>query len=652
MAINTSFRIYTGSGESTYYGTAAPTLTTGYAKGDTWYVTPLGTQADAANATIQYRFDGTKWVKSPGGSSTPLTPELVPAKDFKTQAELDALAAATPKPNDGISYICSDGANKSNIFTWDEATMAWVQYVPKNDEITTVTNPAVEANAGKWSYDLSTDTWIQITQGYELPEPIPQPVSVNNITLTRQTDYLFNKNSGPLFVVNDYLATYGDDAQFSAGDNTANGNLPRKLSWNWSNLVGGSYAKSAQYVPKFTDASQTGAVALAVDHLGKVWAMGNQQIGTGMCTTPTGTTAVTIPPTYGFSPVGFFQADSTITIAKVFTNGVSYTIGGSIVSAALATNGDLYVAGYNAWGQHGFGNTTAYNNWRKYPITGVKNVKISSRGIFVHTAAGELYYSGYKDTTWITGTSAVSQTTPLLISTNVLDFDYGHGQGHSIFVVKNDNTLWVAGSNANGQLGLGTTTAVVPLTQVPGLTNVKKVFGNKWDNINTAILKTDGSVSFTGNNRTGMLSYAGATAAANYTTYFTPAFSAQGTIVDVMLGYQVTTVMTSTGAIWNSGHMQWRGLGSTGNTWADNNKFQQVPLPEAALGMRGYHEVTNNYDGTIVLTTNYGIIGWGSVTAVKANPNTSYVYSPRIIVELGNLNNGISVSAPPKTIYE
>lgn len=639
------------SAEGTYYSTIAPTSGVSYKVGDTWYVTPLGTQADAPNSTAQYRFDGVQWIKTPGGSSTPLNPELVPVRDFKTQAQINALASGSPLPNDGTSYIVTDGSNKGNIATWDEATMSWIYFVPSNDDITTVTNPDIEANAGKWSYDLVTDNWVQISEGYELPTPSPQPSSANNIRLTRQAPYLSFKNGSGLFIVNDYVATYGDDNQFSAGDNTTNGNLPRKLSWNWSNLVDGLYAKSAQYVPKFVDASQTGNYAIALDHLGKVWAMGSQQVGTGMCTTPTGTTAVTRLPQYGLSPIGFFQANSSIVISKIYTSGVSYNIGGNAVSAALAQDGKLYVTGANGWGQLGDGTTTASTNWKQYPITNVKDVKLSGRGIFTLTATGELYYSGYKDTTFINGVTG-NQTTPLLISTNVLDFDFGHHYGQNIYVVKNDNTLWVTGLNTNGQLGLGTLTNVVPLTQVTGLTNVKKVFGNKYDGVNAVILKTDGSISCAGNNRTGMLSYSGATAAANYSTFFTPAFAAQGTIVDVMVGYQVTTVMTASGAIWNAGQFQWRGLFHSTNVWADCNKFQQVPLPEAAIGMRGFHEVTNNFDGAYVLTTNYGIIGWGSITAVKANPNTSYCYSPRVISEMDTLNNGITPSDPPSLVFE
>jgi alpha-tubulin suppressor-like RCC1 family protein len=162
------------------------------------------------------------------------------------------------------------------------------------------------------------------------------------------------------------------------------------------------------------------------------------------------------------------------------------------------------------------------------------------------------------------------------------------------------------------------------------------------------MLRTDGSIACVGNNRAGMLSFTGATAAANYSTFFTPSFSAQGTITDVIVGFQVVSLMTSNGSIWNAGQIQWRGLGIITNVWADNNKFQQVPLPEAVLGMRGFHEVSNNNEGVYVLTTNYGVIGWGSNTVTRINANSNEAYSPRIMTELYGLNNGIARSNPPK----
>jgi hypothetical protein len=61
------------SPENTFYAQSAPVSSGAYTAGDTWYVTPLGTQADSANATEVWRYDGTKWVKNVGGASATWT---------------------------------------------------------------------------------------------------------------------------------------------------------------------------------------------------------------------------------------------------------------------------------------------------------------------------------------------------------------------------------------------------------------------------------------------------------------------------------------------------------------------------------------------------------------------------------------------------
>lgn len=51
--------------EQTFYASAAPSTTAGFSAGDVLYVTPQGTAEDSANATEEWRFDGTRWVKTP-----------------------------------------------------------------------------------------------------------------------------------------------------------------------------------------------------------------------------------------------------------------------------------------------------------------------------------------------------------------------------------------------------------------------------------------------------------------------------------------------------------------------------------------------------------------------------------------------------------
>lgn len=77
----------------------------------------------------------------------------------------------------------------------------------------------------------------------------------------------------------------------------------------------------------------------------------------------------------------------------------------------------------------------------------------------------------------------------------------------STFIIKSDGTLWAAGSNAYGQLGLGDSDSRDKFTQVKDaagkpLAGVKQVFGS---DMSTIILKDDGSLWGAGSNAVGSL---------------------------------------------------------------------------------------------------------------------------------------------------
>jgi hypothetical protein len=107
--------------EQTFYSSTPPTSTAGYSAGDTYYVTPLGTQADSANATEEWRYDGTKWVKTPSGESTPTvqnvyvdTADVNDATIFSLNPDLSDPDPALAQ-NSQYTYIGIDGAD----YTWN-----------------------------------------------------------------------------------------------------------------------------------------------------------------------------------------------------------------------------------------------------------------------------------------------------------------------------------------------------------------------------------------------------------------------------------------------------------------------------------------------------------------------------------------------------
>jgi alpha-tubulin suppressor-like RCC1 family protein len=588
-------------------------------------------------------------------------PELVPVRDFKTQAQINALGTATPQPNDGTSYIVTDGTNKGNIATWDanrdgEAVGGWIYFVPSDLDVTTVTNPDNETFQGKWRYDLVGDYWVQITTGIELPEVIERPVSAENIAFGRVGNIYCNNVAGGgnfAYIQNDEVAMWGNNPVFTSGVvNSAEDARPRIIPFVWFNGSNTIYAPLGQYKPNFVDVVHNQFNMLAIDHLGKVWWAGNKMEGSGQTTTPTGNIAQTNIQTTGLAPINFWQSQTNVFASKIFINNARFdtTI---TTSAVLTTDNDLYLTGSNTQGQIGDGTLTTRNGWFKYPIPNIIDVKMADATVFALTADGKLYVTGYYDQANTLIASPFQQRTPRLMISDVASFDFlldaGGFHPRTLMVVKTDGTVWGVGANAVGQIGDGTTTARNAFVRAIGVNNAKSVFVSKYAGSGlTGIIRTDGTVSFCGLNLEGVMGYSVATAQTNYTTFVTPAFPAQGTIIEGMIG-RVCTLRTSTGAIWNAGLSSIRGLAHAVNNWTNNNKFQQVPLPEPALAMRGrMGQSFNSYeDGCIVLTANHGIIVWGSPFIGYASLSDQIVtYSPRRMADIRVLNNGITISDP------
>lgn len=146
-------------------------------------------------------------------------------------------------------------------------------------------------------------------------------------------------------------------------------------------------------------------------------------------------------------------------------------VGGFVHSFAFAlfANGNLYTWGNNNNGQLGLGDTTA----RPVPTlsaTGVTAVyahptnsgrDVDGQRLFIKKTDGYIYGCGYNgygalgDGTTTTRTSWVQITG---LGTNVTNlWNMGASYGSTV-VQKSDQSIWVAGNNGNGQLGLGNTT--------------------------------------------------------------------------------------------------------------------------------------------------------------------------------------------------
>jgi hypothetical protein len=183
--------------ETTGYGTAAPTVA-GANPGDTFYVTPLGTAADAANATAQYRWDGTQWVLTPGaGGSTAAAP--IHERDVKI-ATAGMTSHTLPDTPIGKVIVTRNGVDISDAWTWNGAVGTYNPannygcVIDANDKIIFHYEKGVPAVTDKIAAGLSTSlaaynaaadgTWVEVTEA----EYAAIQTSVAGVTKAGQLD--------------------------------------------------------------------------------------------------------------------------------------------------------------------------------------------------------------------------------------------------------------------------------------------------------------------------------------------------------------------------------------------------------------------------------------------------------------------------------
>lgn len=175
-----------------------------------------------------------------------------------------------------------------------------------------------------------------------------------------------------------------------------------------------------------------------------------------------------------------------------------YISGGTGISSAIKTDGTLWMWGYNGSRQLGILSTSNTSSPVQTAVGGTNWKQI---------ACGDLHIAAIKTdgTLWVWGSNAVGQlglgTTGNTISTPVQLGASNTWKSVSCattmtMAIKTDGTLWVWGYNHFGQLGDGTTTPRSTPIQIGG-TNWKQVVGGYYT---IAAIKTDGTLWSWGSN--------------------------------------------------------------------------------------------------------------------------------------------------------
>jgi alpha-tubulin suppressor-like RCC1 family protein len=260
--------------------------------------------------------------------------------------------------------------------------------------------------------------------------------------------------------------------------------------------------------------------------------------------------------TWGMGHVGQLGANNTF---NAFTPVTTF-IGGTnwkqvscfgINTAAIKTDGTLWTWGWNAYGQLGDNTTTN----RLTPVTtfaGGNNWKQVSCGSF-HTAAiktdGTLWVWGRNNNGQLGTNDTNGRTTPVQTSLGGTNWKQVAGGDFHTAAIKTDGTLWLWGLNSNGQLGTNDTNGrTTPVQTSLGGTNWKQVAGGYGGY--TAAIKTDGTLWTWGYNLFGKLGNNSQTNAISPVTTFAGGTSWK----QVSCGNNQTAAIKTDGTLWSWGN--------------------------------------------------------------------------------------------------
>ena len=387
-----------------------------------------------------------------------------------------------------------------------------------------------------------------------------------------------------------------DWATVSAGDShvlavKTDGTL---WAWGWNDCFAlGLGDNDSHYVPTQVGAD-TGWVSVAA---GEMHSLGLKSDGTLWAWGDNG---------YGQLGQGDYLADWVPTRVGSGADWVSIAAGG-YASAAIRADGTLWMWGDNTQGQIGQGDSDPC----------ITPQQVTGSG-WVSVSLGKGHTVGLKSdgTLWTWGNNAMGQlgqgtTGNELSPVRVTQPDVawrGVGTGvYHTFAVADDGSMWAAGFNSQGQLGLGDTASRNVLTQVGSYVDAVSVSGGY---SHTLGVRSDGSTWVSGDNSLYQL---GDGTGVSRTTFGRMGGFSDWVAASSGIGH--TLAIAEDGTLWSTGLNAYGELGigdtfqrnlftrvGTGTDWeaVDAGDYQSVALKkDGSLWVWGY-----NADGTLGLGDN------------------------------------------------
>ena len=273
---------------------------------------------------------------------------------------------------------------------------------------------------------------------------------------------------------------------------------------------------------------------------------------------------------YGQLGLGDTTNRTTFTQITTNTNDIKSVYCGENYTIMLKNNGTLWSCGLNNYGQLGLGNTTNRTTFTQITTNAddIKSVYCGENYTIILENDSTLWGTGYNGNGELGLGSSTNKTIFTQITTNTNDIKEVYCGFHHTIIIKNDDTLWSCGYNEYGQLGLGDTNNRNIFTHIDTNTDdIKEVYCSNYHNV---ILKNDGTLWGAGRNYSGQL---GLGDNIDKTT-FTQITTNTDNIKEVYCGGGCTFILKNDGTLWSAGYNDDGRLGLGDTNYRTN--FTQV----------------------------------------------------------------------------
>ena len=337
--------------------------------------------------------------------------------------------------------------------------------------------------------------------------------------------------------------------------------------------------------------------------------------------------------------------DQSLTPLQVgtLTNWKTVSVGYNYVMLTK-TDGTLWAAGRNYYGELGLGNSGAYanrsspvqvgalSNWKTVSAGDESTIAVKTDGTIWSWGGNYAGQLGLGNGGWGTERSSPVQI-GLLTNWSTVSLRY-----RTAVAIKTDGTLWVWGLNTYGQLGLNNTTYYSSPKQVGALTNWLSVSCGMY---HTASSKTDGTLWTWGRNNSGQLGLG------NTTNYSSPKqVGSLTTWLNVAASGYLSTLATRTVSPPDAPTIT-SAIRSTGSTTATINFT--APAYNGGYAITSY-TATSSPGG---ITGSVSQAGSGSITVSGLDANTTYTFTVTATNSLGvgAASSSVNTTLPPQMLF-